>query len=80
MFYTCVRNKYFVFCEKVVADMSPKSKAKAVVEKVRLTPRRRQTVQRKLLLANVVMSEVKNVKFSISKKKRSVLHSTVADP
>ena len=37
-------------------------------EKLRLTPRRRQTVQRKLLLANVVMSEVTNAKLSISKK------------
>ncbi|XP_060579551.1 uncharacterized protein LOC132736439 [Ruditapes philippinarum] len=56
--------------KKVAADMSPKSKAKAEVEKLRLTPRRRKTVQRKLL-ANVVISEVKNAKASISKKKRS---------
>ncbi|XP_053373914.1 luc7-like protein 3 [Mercenaria mercenaria] len=57
---------------------TPRSKTSHEVEQLNLTPRRKKTVAKKLLLTNVLLAEVKKTKETSSRKKRSILHNIVA--
>lgn len=62
----------------VETSASPRTKTNHDVEQLRLTPKRRKLVAKKLLLSNVLLAEVKDAKKTSSKKKHSILHKVVA--
>ena len=59
-------------------NLTPRTKTHHEVESLALTPSRKSKVKRKLLLANVIMEEVKATKEICPTKKRAVLHRMIS--
>lgn len=60
------------------SEMSPSRITENEVNQLSLTPRRKKSVYRKLLMTNVLVSEIRKSKTSSSTKKRNILHRIVA--
>jgi len=57
---------------------TPNSKTKTEVDRLDLTPKRKQRMAKKLLLTNVLLAEIKKTMESSSRRKRNVIHNKIA--
>ncbi|WAR16406.1 hypothetical protein MAR_031000 [Mya arenaria] len=59
-------------------NSTPKKQTEADLQSLKLTPKSKQAIRRKLLLSNTVMSEIKSARESTSAKRRQGLHCIVS--
>ena len=57
---------------------TPNSKTKTEVDRLDLTPKRKQRMAKQLLLTNVLLAEIKKTKENSSRRKRNVIHNKIA--